>query len=345
MEQLKNILSVVVFIGGPIIAIYVTLTVLRLDKVVSKGSGKLKEMFGKTSIGRRMEIRAKNREAMKQQRAGLLESKLASGNYRGLNPFYRARSASNRAKADVLGRLSSGTGVTGAVGRAVAGRMGGGYLAEQIIQDRKLRSKERAEAIAEFNGDTVLARAWAETGGGRRANNYTGPPLSTSQRAAFRQLQLSGRQNSAESFIAAQDMLSQEGEGSMHSLEEAVTQARTLGASDVDLGALRQSSYSNWRKQGRGDIQEVAPQGSTGWASIRPETLTRHALDEDTKRQDFASWFVNNATDAQRRAYVAAYPRMEGRAQQQFVTALQLQFNQPDVISALQSMYNITVTG
>lgn len=358
MEQFKNVASALVVALAIPAGVYAGLVLMGLDKVAAKGTSALRGAFGKTSIGRRMEARARTREAIKQQKALNLESKLASGTYKGLNPFYKARSATNRARARVLGGLSSGgEGVVGGAGRAVAERLGGGYLAEQIIMDRNLRAKERANAMADFGDNTVLAQAWVETGGGRDLSAASYKKLTAKAKAgdanaqatltAFRQLQLGGRHTSAESFIAAQQMLASEGEGSWSTLQAAKQYASGLGASAIETSGLEQASISAWRKGGRGDIDQVASGYDKdnpdtlgkGWAAVRPETISRHALDDPDKQAKFLEWF-DHATIAEQRSVLVGYNKMEGRAKDALAKTLALKYG-PNAITDLLDDFKI----
>lgn len=306
-ELIKDAASAVVVAGVIPAGFFVALKMTGLDKIFNAARGKGRELFAKTSMGRRMDARAKGKEASRQARALDLESRAAAGNYRGWNPYLRGRSAANAARAKY--------------------GVGGRRLGEQIIQDRALRSKERQNVIAEFNGDTDLAQAWAESGGGRNTSVASYQRLKAPQKEAFRQLRMSGRHQSAESFLAAQQMLATEGEGNYATLTAAKSYAKQLGASDPDLGALEQVSLSGWRKEGRGDIQEIADidprtgaYKTLGWGAVRPESISRKALKTPAQQAEFLKWY--STSDTTKASVIGALKKMEGRSRSAVIDVL-----------------------
>lgn len=202
----------------------------------------------------------------------------------------------------------------------------GGYGGSRAVLDRAARAKERKETIEQFGGDTALAKAWALSGGDTSHKAYR--DLASAQQQAFQQLRQSGRQRSADSFIAAQEFIAGEGEGDRNTLYAAQQTARKLGASEVDIAGLGASSVAAWRGKGRGDIQStlnpddgtVVPGGTGGWGSIRMENLSRHALDDTAKQADFARFYHLSGANAQ--SVLLAYSKMEGRAQEAAAKAL-----------------------
>lgn len=355
-EALKDAAIIVIVLITPIGILYIIVVKNTGGKAARALQNRLRSGVEKTGFGRRMALRRTKRDAFRQRKAAAIETSTAAGNYRGLNPLLRARSAKNRLKSRALGKLANTEGKwVGGAARGAAAFLGGDTLAEDIIADRTGRSRERSVAMAEFGNNTALARAWVETGGGVNlsAGSYQslladakGPDAekaraARSTLAAFEQMQLGGRASSAESFLAGQELLAQEGEGNWQTLQAAQEYARRLGAAEVDIGGLTESSKSAWRKAGRGDIAQVGLDGAPGWGAIKPENLSRHALKDPDQIESFVKWFNNAAGPEKQQAFLAAYAKMGGREQQRFKDAYEKGYYDPATKATVTTAGNI----
>jgi len=241
---------------------------------------------------------AKYREHQKEHH----DEQVAAGNYTGtrlswLNPVGHTRRLAQSRINRTLNKSTAYNMVTR------------GYGANQALQDVQHRMKARSDTRNLFNGDYGLAEAWVRSRGNRKNTyKYTVKPggetinkihysggavidrnaydeLETpGQKLVFDQMANSQLGHSADSYIAAMEMLSESGRGTSSMLHTAEHEVEHLNpaSSQVDINALRNQVEYNWREHGRGDLADVdltSGAVNASWSSMKPSNLSRHIFD------------------------------------------------------------------
>lgn len=351
-QLLSNVLPLV-FIPGLIVT---------TNKMVGAGANFVKNGLTKAGSGAKGAYEKSSFGQFRKQRSEERNRRIAAGNYVGrggiLNPRnYQSAASRARNRSRLFNTVT------------------GGYGASRALTDRTLRAKDRDEAKREFNNDTNLARAWAlaqgdvgrfdslsamdlglNDGGAAGAADYAAGIASKAAaahkdyldrrktlRQAFSQMHSVGRHRSAESFIAAQEVMTGSGEGDKQTESSVVDMIRKLspGSADIDIGSLQGGSIPAWRSSGRADI--------VGWTSVRPENISRYAFTgpdgstvDPAKVKSFQDWLNDpNNSDNNRESILRSWGKIDPRAQAQIEAA----YGGKAAMDADRTKFKIVITG
>ncbi|MGD8373763.1 MAG: hypothetical protein PVI21_02790 [Candidatus Woesebacteria bacterium] len=208
------------------------------------------------------------------------DREIAAGNYSGsriLHPGARAKSWVNRG----LNTSRPFNAITG------------GYGSNRALDIDRQKREEQDSFKKMLNGDYEIAEAWIQSGG--KTNTTQFDKLNDAQKQVYRQMVLDRRDRSADSFIAAQQLVADSGRGNKQMLLQAYDKVRELspGTANKDIQSLAEYSRSTWRSKGRGDLvvqaggtrredsfaaTETNASGQTkyGWSEVAPQNYSRH---------------------------------------------------------------------
>ena len=238
----------------------------RISALARNAGGSVSKRYGETGFG----------QDRKQQKAAK-DRAVAAGNYSGKDPRRKAKSVFNRA----LNRSSMFNNRTG------------GYGARRELTDARDRASEREGATKVFRDNPDLAKAWIGTSGEfkddaarQAAKDKYG--ISSAGIESLEKMRRGKQNESAESYIAAQEMLVASGRGDEKTLASTIAKINDLspGSKTQDAEDIAEKSRATWRSTGRGDLvgmvdgnKDRQTSFAAKWEDVSAASISRFAFD------------------------------------------------------------------